>query len=391
MMTLNAPAKATSGAATRPVLPQVALKVQRRKYATNAVDELALRRRIGSDHPWSRFVLDCAEVFVYDGHICQVYALHGRDTRFLLKRGPLPVADVKILTRQVLQALVLIHSRGLIHSDIKPGNVLWCERTREARVIDLGNTSEKLRTGSAIGTRDYCPPEMLIGNPMTPAVDLWELGCSVFEWLTAVNLFDPWEICHQKYREFSSDDDDTESAPPDEDDLEEEREQVPAGSVLSGKYRLLDELGRGKCATVWIADQLHAEPLHQTLPARDEVKAAASKFRKKTPPRKGYDIYEVVMGYEHLLQMQQLLGQLPERFARSGRYHHLFYGPDGNFRFDPVDRAASLKELLAAKHHFGSQEALEIEGFLLSLLQFEPAHRTTAEEALRHPWLADVR
>src|SRR4029079_6277328 len=53
MMTLNAPAKATSEAATRVARDQVALKVQRRKYATNAVDELELRRRIGSDHPWS--------------------------------------------------------------------------------------------------------------------------------------------------------------------------------------------------------------------------------------------------------------------------------------------------------------------------------------------------
>lgn len=391
MMTLPALPSVGSESRRRPSRPEVVVKVQRRKYATNAVDELELRRRIGSDEPDSRLITECVETFTHDGHICQVYESHGRDTDFFLKRGPLPLADVKTLTRQVLRAVKLIHARGLIHADIKPGNVLWCERRREARVIDLGNAAARLKTGSAIGTREYCPPEMLVGNELTPAVDLWALGCSVFEWLTGDCLFKPWEVCSQKYTEFDDEDDDAESAGPDEDDLEEEREQLPAGMVLAGKYRLQEEIGRGKCATVWTAEALHEEPLREPLPAREEARAIAAPFRKPKEAPKGYNIYEVVLGYEHFLLMQQLLGKFPDSLARSGRFHDLFYDANGSLRFEPEIQPVSLSQVLAEKHGFARELALDTEAFLLGLLQFEPALRMTAEEALTSPWLAELQ
>lgn len=371
--------------------PPVALKVQRRKYAKNAVEELELRRRIGNDGAAARYIMECTEVFMHDQHICQVYELHGRDTDVLLKRGPLPMDDVKIMTRQILQSLMLMHSRGLVHSDIKPGNVLWCELKKEARLIDFGNAASVLKTGSAIGTQEYCPPEMLVGNPMGPAVDLWALGCTVFQWVTGECLFDPWEVCRQKYEEFSDDDDDDESpesSTPDDDDLEEEREQLPPGTVLQGKYKLLHEIGRGKCATVWSAEMLHELPLNHPMPSAEEARAITTRFRPEKPAKEGYDIYEVVIGYEHLLLMQQLLGRIPDDLARSGRFHHLFYNPDGGLRFDPEITPASLLRIFVEKHGFTHDAAAGFEAFLLGLLQFEPGKRLTAEEALRNGWLA---
>ncbi|MCE9520307.1 MAG: protein kinase [Verrucomicrobia bacterium] len=373
-----------------PTLPQVALKVQRRKYATNAVDELELRQRIGHESADSRLIMECAEVFMHDQHICQVYELHGRDTKYFLERKPFSVADVKTLTRQVLRALKVMHERGLVHSDIKPGNVLWCEEKKEARLIDFGNAAAVLKTGSSIGTREYCPPEMLLGNPMDSAVDLWALGCTVFEWLTGACLFDPWEVCHQKYQEFdSADDDDSDSSTPDEDDVEEEREQLPAGVVLEGKYRLLKEIGRGKCATVWTAELLHDEPLGHPMPVAEDAKSIAKKFRPDKPATKGYNIYEVVMGYEHLLLIQQLLGKLPDDIALNGRFQHLFYDAEGKLRFDSEITSISLRGMLTEKHGFTHDDASEIETFLLGLFQYEPGRRLTVEETLRSAWLAE--
>lgn len=391
MPAVSAPPSAPGKTRALKQLPGVALKVQRRKYASHAFDEIELRRRVGRDDAASRYIMECAEVFLHDQHICQVFELHGRDTSFQLKHGRFPMADVKILTRHVLQALKLMHARGLVHSDIKPGNILWCAEKREARVIDFGNAASVLKTGSAIGTKEYCPPEMLLGNPMGPAVDLWALGCTVFEWLTGAKLFDPWEACQEKYQEFDPDDGDgTESAAPDEDDLEEEREQLPSGTVLAGKYRLQKEIGRGKCATVWRAEMLHKHPLGHPLPAAEEARAIALKFRPVKPASKGYNIYKVVLGYEHLLLMQQLLGKLPENLSLSGGFRHLFYNPDGRLRFDPEITSTSLLRIFVEKHGFTHDAAAGFESFLLGLLQFEPGRRLTAEEALRNEWLAET-
>ncbi len=380
--------KTATCAPARQTAPEpVALKVQRRKYANNAIDELELRARIGTDDEASRFVLECAEVFTHDQHICQVYELHGSDTHELIKSGPLPIEDVRLMTRQVLHGLKLMHATDLIHTDIKPGNVLWCSRKREARLIDFGNAAAALKKGSSIGTREYCPPEMLLGNPMEKSADLWALGCTVFEWLTGEALFDPWEVCHQKYEEFSSDDDDEESSTPDEDDLEEEREQLPRGTVLAGKYRLIEEIGRGKCATVWKAEPLHEKPLQEPMPTREDARIIAAEHRKSKPAATGYDIYEVVQGYEHFLLMQELLGPYPEKLALSASFRHIFYNEAGALRFHPEGRRQPLSEILSTKYGIAEGDAKEIEAFLLGLLQFDPTHRMTADEALRSEWL----
>ena len=379
-------APATIGTTLRPARELVALKVQRRKYANNAIDELELRALIGSEDAASRFVLECAEVFTHDQHICQVYELHGSDTHALIKSGPLPLDDVRLMTRQVLHGLRLMHSVDLIHADIKPGNVLWCARKREARLIDFGNAASKLDKGSAIGTREYCPPEMLLGNPMGKSVDLWSLGCTVFEWLTGEELFDPWEVCHQKYEEFSDDADDDESSE-DEDDLEEEREQLPHGTVLAGKYRLLEQIGCGKCATVWKAEPLHDEPLMEPRPTREDARVITAEHRKPQPAPTGYNIYEVVQGYEHFLLMQELLGPYPEKLTETASFRHIFYNDDGTMRFQPGTKSESLRERLINKYGFAEVAAREAEAFMLGLLQFDPNHRMTVDEALQSGWL----
>lgn len=386
MMTMSSSASSKLEHTPRPARELVALKVQRRRYAINAIDELELRARIRSDDFASRFVLECAEVFTHDQHICQVYELHGCDTHALIKLKPFPLEDVLLMTKQVLHGLRLMHEADLIHTDIKPGNVLWCARKREARLIDFGNATPKLDKGSAMGTREYCPPEMLLGNPMEKPVDLWALGCTVFEWLTGEALFDPREICEQKYEEFSDDEDD-ESSETDEDDLEEEREQLPCGTVLAGKYRLLEEIGRGKCATVWKAEPLYDEPLLEPRPTREDAQVIMAEHRKPKPAPTGYNIYEVVQGYEHFLLMQELLGPFPDKLAESASFRHIFYNEGGTLRFKPGAISQSLSERLIKKSGFSKGVARGIETFLLGLLQFDPDHRMTVDEALRSEWV----
>ena len=95
--------------------------------------------------------------------------------------GPLPPGRVRALGAGLAEGLAAIHARGLVHRDLKPGNVIMAADGPRiidfgiARVIDAstGITS----TGAVVGTFAYMSPEQLRGQPAGPASDVFALGC----------------------------------------------------------------------------------------------------------------------------------------------------------------------------------------------------------------------
>jgi casein kinase II subunit alpha len=89
--------------------------------------------------------------------------------------------DIKYYVLQLLRALDFVHSRGIIHRDVKPGNVMFDHKQRRLCLIDWGlaefyhpNTEYHIRVGS----RYYKPPELLVGYRLYDySLDLWALGC----------------------------------------------------------------------------------------------------------------------------------------------------------------------------------------------------------------------
>lgn len=366
----------------------VAIKVLRRKYATAGLQEVALHRRLRRNGPGARYIVRLLDALFHDGHICQVYELHGVVAEAQLKEQPFSIAEVKLIARQLLEALSFLHRRGLIHTDIKPRNLLWCSSKQEIRLIDFDNADSHIRTGQAIATWAYSPPEMLIGTPMNWAVDMWSLGCTLFELLTGELLFDPWGICEQKYVEFSSPEKEGETAPS-KDRLDEESEQLHPEAVLDGRYRLLRPLGRGRVSTTWEAEMIQHCPFKSSLPSEDKAKQIEQTYRKPKRPRKGYDIYEVALTYEHFVIIQQRLGAFPEHLASQGKYRDILYGPDGLLRFHPEMSGQTIRDLLLAKS-FDLAAATEVESFLFPMLRLDPAERATAADMLRNDWLNKV-
>ena len=110
----------------------------------------------------------------------------------LAMRAPLHPAHAAAVVAPVAFALSAAHELGLVHRDIKPGNILLEPRDREAHtwLMDFGltkhqsSTSGLTKTGMWVGTIDYAAPEQIHGQPIDGRTDVYALGCVLHECLS---------------------------------------------------------------------------------------------------------------------------------------------------------------------------------------------------------------
>jgi serine/threonine-protein kinase len=102
----------------------------------------------------------------------------------------LPLEDVVCILSQVASALDYAHSRGVVHRDIKPGNILLDSR-KNSYLSDFGVAQlNGIQNGPALGTFAYMAPEIASGGPASPASDIYALGVVLFEMLTGQRPFE---------------------------------------------------------------------------------------------------------------------------------------------------------------------------------------------------------
>jgi serine/threonine-protein kinase len=104
------------------------------------------------------------------------------------ERGRLGAEETLDVVRQVAGALDAAHAAGLVHRDVKPGNVLLAEPGRHAYLCDFGlakHTSSEgvTRTGFFLGSVDYCAPEQIQQREVDGRTDVYSLGCVLFHCL----------------------------------------------------------------------------------------------------------------------------------------------------------------------------------------------------------------
>lgn len=125
----------------------------------------------------------------------------GTDMRALLKKErQISSEKALIITEQVARALDAAHRKGLVHRDVKPGNILLEAETDDDTVhvylADFGITKHTLSrsgltsTGEFLGTIDYVAPEQIQGVPVDGRADQYSLGCVLYECLTGHVPFD---------------------------------------------------------------------------------------------------------------------------------------------------------------------------------------------------------
>lgn len=122
----------------------------------------------------------------------------GRHLHRHYKSG-MPPADVIEIVTAIADALDYAHSSGLLHRDVKPGNILFTRPTlgrRRILLADFGiaralsDNSDLTKTNTAVGTVNYCSPEQLTGRSMDGRADQYALAATAYQLLTGYAPFD---------------------------------------------------------------------------------------------------------------------------------------------------------------------------------------------------------
>ncbi|WP_188197466.1 serine/threonine-protein kinase [Nonomuraea sp. SYSU D8015] len=114
--------------------------------------------------------------------------------RLLARLGRIPPQAAMELIAQAASALQAVHDQGIVHRDVKPGNLL-VQRDGTLVLTDFGIARSDMASrltdaGMVLGTAAYCAPEQAEGAPVTPAVDIYALGVVAYECLMGQRPFD---------------------------------------------------------------------------------------------------------------------------------------------------------------------------------------------------------
>jgi hypothetical protein len=170
----------------------VALKEVQLPPALNAEEREAMRARVLREaraaarlnHP---NVVTLYDVVREEGRTFIVMELVEAPTlaAVVRERGPLPPEEAAAVGLQVLDALRAAHRVGIVHRDVKPGNVMVPPGEGRAKLADFGIASlagdpQLTSTGLVLGSPAYMAPEQANGQASGPATDLWALGATLY-------------------------------------------------------------------------------------------------------------------------------------------------------------------------------------------------------------------
>ena len=163
----------------------LALKMLSHALALSADGQRAFIREaslmVHLDHPGIVRVLDAFEA--YGTFFIVMPWLEGATLREHIDRhSSLRPEQVVQIAEETLDALVVLHSAGLVHRDVKPSNLMLRPSGRVV-LIDLGIACQRDASGSGrvVGSPSYCSPEQILGRPVDGRSDVYSLACTLYE------------------------------------------------------------------------------------------------------------------------------------------------------------------------------------------------------------------
>ena len=149
----------------------------------------------GLSHPNIVIVHDVGEI---EGRpYMAMELLDGEPLADVMANGqPMPVRDVVVMGIQLARALDYAHARGIVHRDIKPGNVMCLRGSQTVKVTDFGiahvetaGKEQRTRVGDVLGTPQYMSPEQAAGEKLDGRSDLFSTGIMFYQMLTGQRPF----------------------------------------------------------------------------------------------------------------------------------------------------------------------------------------------------------
>lgn len=316
-----------------------AIKVIKSKpaYMNQSLTEVKLLEYLNSNSNGQRFIR-LLDTFMHKEHLCLVFELLASNLYELIKQNQfqgLNMKLVKLLTKQLLEAMSELKGFQMIHCDLKPENILLCQPDKpDIKVIDFGSACFTRQTVySYIQSRFYRSPEVILGLPYTESIDMWSLGCIVGELFLGLPMF-------------------------------------PGTSEFNQIWKIVDMLGY--------------PPRHMIEVGRNSLN-----FFNKLPPNTpdGKPVFKVKTLDEYLQFLVTVKGK--EEQVKKEQ-------PNKNYFKHRLLKDIILNYKLPSKKMTNSmidkecQERLLLIDFLSKVLNLNPLERLTPQEALKHPFINEV-
>ena len=133
--------------------------------------------------------------FEHKAHLCMVFENLNINLREVLKKFGRDVGinlrAVRTYAQQMFLGLGLLRKCNILHADLKPDNILVNESRNMLKICDLGSASDASENEITpyLVSRFYRAPEIMLGLPYDYAIDIWSVGCTLFELYTGKILF----------------------------------------------------------------------------------------------------------------------------------------------------------------------------------------------------------
>ncbi|CAB1340618.1 unnamed protein product, partial [Coregonus sp. 'balchen'] len=158
--------------------------------------ELEFLKRLNDADPDDKFhCLRLFRHFYHKQHLCLVFEPLSMNLREVLKKYGkdvgLHIKAVRSYTQQLFLALKLLKRCSILHADIKPDNILVNESKTILKLCDFGSASHVADNDITpyLVSRFYRAPEIIIGKPYDYSIDMWSVGCTLYELYTGKILF----------------------------------------------------------------------------------------------------------------------------------------------------------------------------------------------------------
>ncbi|KAI9830399.1 MAG: U4/U6 small nuclear ribonucleoprotein prp4 [Phylliscum demangeonii] len=176
----------------------VAIKIIRsnetmKKAGTKEIE--ILQKLAHADPDDRKHIIRLQRFFDHKSHLCMVFENLSINLREVLKKFGRDVGinlrAVRAYAQQTFLGLSLLRKCNILHADLKPDNILVNEGRNQLKICDLGSASDASENEITpyLVSRFYRAPEIILGLPYDFAIDVWSVGCTLYELYTGKILF----------------------------------------------------------------------------------------------------------------------------------------------------------------------------------------------------------